>query len=241
QEDKTWRLGIQWGTQGNHAKFEGGMSDANARFHQNKFGGGALGLIARYDFNHRWMVTSGLGLNSYGFEFALAENYSFIHKGKRFSTIKSEFGGLEIPAMLYHKFNPNCKNARWLIGGGFVETFIGAQTMDKNISQAADGGTNVNYLSSTTTVKGGTYFMIRWAVAREKTFKCGSILNASLVFNAGFKDIAHATVNYTVDNQNYTHNFSNNGNFVGFRLAYFFKALNTSGQKTQAKKKVKMD
>jgi hypothetical protein len=241
QEDKTWRLGVQWGMQGNRAVYEGGMSEANGRFHQNHFGAGALNLVGRYDFNHRWMIMSGLGFNNYGFEFALAENYSLLNKDRRFSSVKGGFGAIEIPAMIYYKFNPNCKNVRWLIGGGFVETFIGAQTINKSISQVADGGSNINYLSSTTSVKGGNYWMLRWAVARERMFKNGSIFNASIVFNVGFTAIAHSTVNYTVDNTNYTHSFYNNGNFVGFRLAYFLKPLNHPGSKALTKKRVRMD
>jgi hypothetical protein len=241
QEDKTWRLGIQWGLQGNRAVYESGMSEANARFHQNKFSNGALNISARYDFNKHWMIMSGLGFTGYGFDFALAEDYSLLSKNRRFSSVKGGFGALEIPAMIYYKFNPNCKNTRWLIGGGFVETFIGAQNITKSISQVADGGTSVNYLSSYTTVKGGNFWMFRWAIARERLFNNGTIFNASMVFNVGFNAIAHSTVNYTVDNMDYTHTFYNNGNFVGFRLAYFWKPLTDPGSKALTKKRVKMD
>ena len=74
QENNTWRLGVQSGFQGNHSKFVGGMDQANARFHQNKFGSNGLSLIARYDINQHWMLTTGMGVSSTGFEFAIAEN-----------------------------------------------------------------------------------------------------------------------------------------------------------------------
>jgi len=222
QEDKTLRLGVQWGFHGNHTELTGGMTQANARFHHDNSGGGAFGIVGRYDFNNRWMLMSGLNFTSYGFEFAIAEDYSLLNKHRNFTRVKSETGSLEIPVMIFYKFNPNCKNVRWLIGAGFAESFIGAQTINKNVSQVADANT-INYISSTTNVNGGGYYMLRWSVAREKMFKKGGILNASLLFNVGFNKIANATVNYTIDNQNYNHEFSTNGNFVGFRLAYYFK------------------
>src|SRR4051812_10115634 len=76
QETDTWRFGIQWGTQGTRARFAGGMEDANARFHQNKFDGAALNIGIRYDLNNHWMGTFGLGFNTFGFNYALAQNYS---------------------------------------------------------------------------------------------------------------------------------------------------------------------
>ncbi|MBA3662626.1 MAG: outer membrane beta-barrel protein [Bacteroidetes bacterium] len=225
QENKTWRIGVQWGAQGNCATYDGGMSEANARFNQNKFGSGALDLIGRYDLNQRWMIMSGLGFHSIGFDFGIAENYSLLNKDRKYSSVKSQFAAAEIPVMAFYKFNPNCKNARWLVGAGFAETFVSGQTLNKSVSQAGDGPSNVNYMSSTATSNGGVYWMLRWSVAREKMYKNGSLLNASLMCNVGFATIAHATVNYTIDNQDYTHSFSNNGSFAGFRLTYFFKPL----------------
>jgi hypothetical protein len=222
-ESHTWRLGIQGGPQGNHSVFTGGMSDANARFHHNAFGSGALTLMARYDFDRHWMITGGIGLSSYGFEYAIAENYSLLKKDPKYTTIRSEFGAIDMPTLLYYKFNPNCKNVRWLVGGGLAQQLVGAQSINRAVSQANDGNTNTNYISSTSSTNGGLLFFFRWTVAREKVFRNGSILNASVVFNVGFNRIATSTVNYTIDNQNYTHTFSNNGNFVGFRLAYFLK------------------
>jgi len=65
--------------------------------------------------------------------------------------------------------------------------------------------------------------MFRMTIAREKVFKRGGILNASLVFNLGLKEMARSSVEYQIDQQTYQHEFSNNGNYVGFKLAYFLK------------------
>lgn len=233
QEEKTWRLGIQLGSAGNQAKYSGGGSDANARFHQNEFGSGALSIEGRYDFNRKWMLTAGLGIHSIGFGYAIAENYSLLQKDKHFTGIQSDFAVLEMPAMVFYKFNPNCKNSKWLIGAGFAESMVGDQTINKSGSQANDGSSNVNYISSTSSTKGGIYWNFRWSVAREKTFKNNSILNASVLFNYGFNQVATSTVNYTIDNQTYSHSFTNNGNFVGLRLTYFFRPFINPWEKSR--------
>ncbi len=236
QEQKTWRLGVQWGFHGNPSEYEGGMTEANARFNHSNSDGIGLGLTARYDYNHRWMLMTGFGVTSYGFKFGIAENYSLLHKDRNYSSVETQFGVLEIPLLVFYKFNPNCKNVRWLIGGGFTENFIGAQTSEAYVSKSNDGPSNINYLSTTSTVSGGNYIMLRWAVAREKLFRRGSILNASLVCNVGFDAIAHATVNYNLDNTDYTHSFSNNGSFVGLKMAYYFRPFINPWKNTSSKK-----
>lgn len=236
QEKPEWRIGIYLGSHGNGAKYSEGMSNANARFHQNKFGSGELGVNFRYDFDKHWMVTTGLGFRSVGFDYGIAENYSLLNKNKRFTGIKSEFGVIDIPAMVFYKFNPNCKGSRWLVGAGLAHTIVGDRIIDKNASQASDGGSSVNYISSTSTTKGGIYWNFRWSVGREKTFKNKTILNASVVFNYGFNQFAKSTVNYTIDNETYTHTFTNSGSFIGVRLTYLFKPYH-SGACTSAVKK----
>jgi hypothetical protein len=229
QEEKTWRLGLQIGNQTTHSRFSGGMSDANARFHNNVFGAGAFNIIGRYDHNRHWMFTSGLGFSSLGFEYTIAENYSLLGRAKnqgQYTRVRSQFGIVEIPAMIFYKFNPNCKNVRWLVGAGLAQTFIGGQSAEESVSKANDGSSNVNYLSSSSKTIGGNYLFLRWSVAREKMYKRGGILNVSLLLNMGFSNIAQSTVNYTIDNQNYNHSFTSNGNFAGLRLAYFFRPLN---------------
>jgi len=228
QETDTWRFGIQWGFQGNRAEFAGGMSNANGRFHQNKFDAGALNFNARYDLNSHWMGTFGLGFNTFGFQYALAENYSLYKPKSRFSDLKTEFTALDLPLMIHYKFNPNCKKAKWLIGGGISQNFVGAQTASKFFQVANDGITNSNYLNSVSSTSGGGYTMLRFSIAREKVFKRGNILNASLMFNAGLRKLATSTVKYTVENVEYNHDFKTNGNFVGFRLSYFFRPIKTA-------------
>ena len=174
------------------------------------------------------MGTFSLGVNTFGFQYALAENYSLRSPQSHFSGIKSDFSSLDLPLLIFYKFNPNCKNSKWLIGGGFSQNFVGAQSVSRSFQVANDGSTNSNYLNSVSSSSGGGYTMLRFAIAREKVYKRGNILNASFIFNAGFKQMAKSTVNYTVDGQTYTHEFTNFGNFAGFRLTYFFMPIGGS-------------
>lgn len=177
------------------------------------------------------MLTSGFGFSSLGFDYAIAENYSLLDRAKnqrQFTRVRSSFGMLEIPFMAFYKFNPNCKNARWLAGAGLAQTFIGSQTAEGSASKVNDGSSNVNYINAASKSTGGNDLFLRWSVGREKMYKNGGILNFSFLVNMGFRNIAESTVNYTIDNQNYTHSFTNNGSFAGFRLSYFFKPLHVA-------------
>jgi hypothetical protein len=223
QSDKTWSFGAQWGFQGNHSWFSGGMEEAHAKFHVNSFGGGALNLIARYDENKHWMLMTGLGFNSFGFEYSLTKNYSLRKPEDQSSSVSTQFSSLEIPTLIHYKFNPNCKNAKWVLGLGFVHTLIGLQTITEAYSESTEGALSGEYISSTSQTTKDLACMYRMTVAREKVFKKGGILNVSLVFNLGLKEIATSTVEYEVDQQKYKHEFTNNGNYLGFKLAYFLR------------------
>lgn len=236
QENKTWRLGASVGLNSNNAKFSGGMPDANARFHQNPFGTAGIDFIARCDYSNHWMGTAGLGMTSTGYQFALSENYSLLNKSAQFSSIKSDFGKIEMPVMIFYKLNPDCKNARWLVGGGFVPTWIEGKTTDTSFDKTLEGTTSSNYLKSTVTSKGGVYMMVRGSIAREKILKNGSLLNAALLFNLGFSETTKADVTYTIDNQNYEHSFTSSGNFIGVRFTYFLKSMNQIAKKDKTKK-----
>ena len=225
QQDRSWSFGLQCGIQGNGSKLTGGMETANARFRHNSYGSGALDFIVRYDYNKHWMLMSGLGFSSYGFDFALSQNYSLIKDKaeQKLSTLKSQFGTVSIPTMVYYKFNPNCRNVKWLIGAGFAHTLLGGKVVTATFVEGQENNINGNYLNTYASSNGGLSTMFRFSVGREKQFKRGSLLNASFLFNLGLKKIATASVTYVVDGKEYNHEFTNRGNFVGFRLAYFFK------------------
>ncbi|MCA0429332.1 MAG: hypothetical protein LCH32_02390 [Bacteroidetes bacterium] len=223
QSEKAWRIGLQWGAQDNHNKWSGGMDDAHARFHENKYPAGAFDLIARYDHNKHWMATFGMGVNTYGFNFGISNNYKFSQIQNRWSGANAKFTELQTPILIHYKFNPNCKNNKWVIGAGFVPTFAKAQTVTSKYTVYADGAIKAPDIELTAKNTSGPNAMLRFVIAREHEFKKGGILHAAWIFNAGLNNKAKAYVNYTLDNTNYYHEFTNTGNFVGFRLAYWFK------------------
>lgn len=225
QQDHSWSFGIQWGVQGNGSKLTGGMETANARFRHNSYGSGTLDFIVRYDYSKHWMFMSGLGFGSYGFDFALSQNYSLIKDKaeQKLSTLKSQFGTVSIPAMVYYKFNPNCRNVKWLIGAGFAYTLVGAKVVTATFVEGQENNVNGNYLTASASSNGGLSTAVRFSIGREKQFKRGSLLNVSFLFNLGLRKIATADVTYVVDGKEYDHEFTNRGSFVGLRLAYFFK------------------
>lgn len=234
QENNTWRWGLQWGAHGNESSFSDGDADANARFHHNAHSSGILNAVVRYDFNNHWMIEGGMGINSIGFNDAIAENYSFIHPGKRFTEVNTKVGLAELPVMISYKFNPNCKNWKWFLSAGGAGVIVSDVQKYNEAIKGNDGPSNVVYLSNTTTSNKGTYLNLRFAVGREKVYQSGRIFNWAFVWNAGFNSLATSKVNYTIDNQAYTHSFTNNGNFFGFRLAYYFKPLNNVSTKVNS-------
>lgn len=223
QENKTIRVGLTWGFQGNDVTNSGGMQEASGRFRADG-GGGAFGFAFRYDHDNHWMATAGMGVQSFGFNFYLSQNYSFLHPELRDKQVlKNEFGAIEAPIMLHYKFNPDCRNKRWVIGAGWVNGFISNNT---NSAVIGDGRDIPGYtMISSGASNQGYYAMLRFSVAREKTFKRGAILNATLLFNAGFRELATAKVDYFSEGSHYYHEFNTSGNFVGLRLNYFFRPL----------------
>lgn len=224
QETKSLRFGVQSSNHGNFSKLSGNSHHANARFTNNRFEGMSLGILARYDHNNHWMYETQLGFRTFGFSYSIAENYSLLNLKKTASILKTEFFSVEIPLLVYYKFNPNCKNNRWLVGAGFVANLTEAKTVDKFFEKSNEGSNSSNYLSSSSTSKASAISMLRFSLGREKLFKNGGFLNINLLLNVGLNTIAKSSVNYLIDGENYNHEFTNSGNFVGLRLAYFFKS-----------------
>jgi hypothetical protein len=230
QENNKFRLGLQSGWQSNRSQYAGGMTSANARFHKNPFGAMSFDIIARYDFNRHWMIMSGLGINSLGFEFGIAENYSFTEKSKRWTSVNTGFRTFEMPVLGAYKFNPNCKNWRWIVSAGFTNIMTSSQNQTRQLDEVSDAVVSPenSYLSSQESMSAGSHLTSILMVGREKTFKSGSILNVSLIFNRGFSEIARTTVNYNIDGQNYSHDFINKGSYIGFRVSYFLRPFKGS-------------
>lgn len=239
QENNKFRIGIQSGFQMNRSQFSGGMESANARFHQGPFGAHGRSIAARYDFNDRWMVMSGIGLTSVGFQFGIAEDYSFTQRSNRFTMINSGLRAIEIPIMAAYKFKPNCKGWKWIVSAGVANLFTPKQEQTINLGDNNEGvlSPETAYLSSFERTDPGSHLQARFMIGREKVFGCGSILNVNMVFNAGFSEVAHATVNYNIEGKSYTHEFSNKGNFVGLRVSYYLRPFSSFSKNAPVKTK----
>lgn len=225
QENEAWRLGLQIGLHGNSTYASGGQLQAHSRFHNNDAGSLGVTFQGRFDYNKHWMVLFGLGVNSFGFDYAIAENYSLLNPDKNYSKLTTEFAVVEAPIMLHYKFNPNCKNNKWLIGAGFSQGLLSGENIEKAFANNVEAVNELEFVTQTQ-VNNSFFTCLRLSLGLEKTYKNGSILNGSLYANIGFKSIAQSTVNYKLDNTNYQHRFSNNGNFIGLKLAYFLKPFN---------------
>ncbi len=226
QTDKTWSFGLQCGLYGNSSEFSGGSEIADGSFHNNGFGSGSFGGTARYDHDSRWMFMTGFGFLSYGFEFSRNAGSYSLKNGEegQYNTVTHEFGAIEIPAMAFYKFRLNCRNARWLIGAGFARVLAGQAQSTQTISEDTEGNTSLKpYLKSEANGVGGAFTMLRLAFNRERIMKSGSIVQAGIWLNWGFKPLAEASVEYSAGGEDFNHTFTNKGNFFGIRVSYFFR------------------
>lgn len=229
QENKTLRLGAGLGFHGNDVNYAGGMQEASGLF-TAEGGGGALGLTLRYDFDQRWMVSSGVGIESFSFKFMMAGNYSLLQPENRNRGVNHEFTTLEVPLMAHYKFNLNCKQARWILGAGIVQGFAGEQKNKGQFVESTEANSGTKTLISEASVNPGFYGALRFSVGREKVFKKGSMFNTSLVLNFGAKEIAGASVSYLADGKEYQHSFTSNNTFIGLRFTYFLSPFRLQAQ-----------
>jgi hypothetical protein len=224
QETNAWRWGVQLGLQGNKSQYVGGDADAHARFHQHEYGTGAFALLGRYDINPKWAVQAGVDVSSIGYEFGIAEHYSFTNFTKRFTNVGSKSPVLAVPLMGFYKFNPNCNNWKWFVGAGGTVSFVGETKTIKAESKEEAGNTPYELYTETTISKAG-HATLRFTAGREKVFKSGSIFSWSFLWNLGLDPMAKTLVKYKIENKNYQHYFENNGHYFGIRLSYFFKPI----------------
>lgn len=220
-----WRIGPGIGLAGNQCRLSGGDPTAHAQFQRNNFGSGNFGITGRFDFTKRWMLSVGLGITSYGFEYALSAPYPAGGE-KRFLKTSSSTAMLETPLMIHYKFNPNCRDRKWVLGLGLVQSMMGGSTGTGYLATGNESDPARVYVKDNSTFRGGFYPMLRFSVGNEKVFRAGGILNISFVVNRGFSPVAVSKVEYRIDGTTYTHEYTNDGNFAGMRLVYFFRPWN---------------
>ncbi|MFN5458796.1 MAG: hypothetical protein ACK5AY_02720 [Bacteroidota bacterium] len=228
QENQSFHHGIQLGLAGNKSHFSGGMSDADARFTHGAFGTVSLNWIARYDYNQFWKIESGIGFSNIGFEYSILENYNFLKRKKKNNFSKSSIGTIEIPVIVSYKFKPNCKNAKWFIGAGFANVFVGKDVKYEAPKTTEDLPVSISKIENSTSIESGLYLHPRVTFGREKLFNKGGMFSWAVLWNFGTGKLATSNVEYQINGIDYNHEFSNKGNFVGMRFAYFFKTKSKS-------------
>jgi hypothetical protein len=228
QEYRTWRLGASLGLLSNPYYFDGGMQNADARFHHHHFVGGNLELLARYDYTPRVMFSTGIVLASTGYAFNLAQPYSLRNPQNRFIESQTGITQLEIPLMAFYKSKLDCKQGRWLFGGGISLNLVENVTKQNSYTTGESSVLSApnNYLTTTVQSYGGFSSALKWSVGREYLTRKGRILNVSLAGNIGLSIISEAKVEYVVDNNYYLHQFVNRGSYTTLKMSYFFQICN---------------
>ena len=221
-----WSMALQWVCIGNDAKYTGGMADANARFNGSCYGGTGLGVAFRYKANDHWSLQTGLNASSLGFDYSIANDYSFLNKQRTYRTNTSSFGIGEIPLTAIYNFNPNCKNFRWIVGAG-AKLVTHGEEIDKTVKadlEESPTGSNVStYLNQRMHVRSFATGTGHLMFGIEKLKKRGNMWNVQFIFNKGFEAVATSTVTYDIDGRSYEHQFTNYGDYFALAFNYYFK------------------
>lgn len=226
QAQSTWKMGLTLGAVGNHSSFSGGDEIAHARFHHNNLGSGLWGLNFRKTYTDHWSLQAGIHFSETGFQFALTENYSLLTKKGHYTTNEVRAGVVSLPVSVLYHFKPNCKNVRWYLGAGISLNGNNApSTVTNNVVPEGEQVSNGSavYLLQTSTASAHWALNGNLLCGVEKTFNSGRIFGIGFIANAGFTPIMKTTVHYSMDNQDYTHSFTNFGNYFGIQASYYFR------------------
>jgi hypothetical protein len=222
------QYGLTLGATGNHSYFVGGSEQANAGFYSNVYGSGAINFTARYFLSEKWSLQSGLGFTSVGFETGMAKNYSLL-KNDHFITARQEVNMGQIPFLVIYSFKPDCKNKNWFLGAGF--NFLFSSSKNNETLFPAQPGEEINLLPTVTnysvdlSVQKKNTPAFQFMAGREKKFNKGNRLSLAFVWNIGLVGtMSTSTVNYTAENTNFQHIFSNRGDFAGLYFTYTFSS-----------------
>ena len=225
QAQNRWSVGLQLGVMANHAKYSGGMSDASALFNNNEFGTGQLGIYFRYRITDRLSFQTGYDFSEFGFNYALAKDYNLLNPSEHYAELQTGTCISRIPAIVIYNSKLNCRNMRFIVGGGFTLTAIDNNWESSSSTRVTAEGvenlvpTDMTQQTHSTTSASSSF---TWLIGIEKVFKRGNMLALTFQANYGFTNIAESTVSYTANNENYTHTFSNKGSWAGVGLCYYF-------------------
>jgi hypothetical protein len=220
---------IQWGlslsSTHNESHFIGGNGNAHARFHHNEFKGVEWQISARKDLNNHLFIQTGIGANVLGFSTVLTQNYSLLNKDYHYKGVTHKWLEGIIPLMGFYKSNLNCKNWRWVAGGGVSLAWHNNLKTFKNNKDQIDDSANKSFATLMQTTNARKYTRVNGllSIGMEKQFKKNQLFGVYLFGSFSGNNIANSFVEYTLDNQNYMHQFTNKGSYWGLRFSYFFR------------------
>lgn len=223
-------IGIQLGISGNPSTFSRGMDDANALFANNPYGAGQLAINFRYRIAEHWSLQTGFGFSEFGFEYTLAKDYKLSNSTDHFAYLRTGTCISEIPVLAIYNSKLNCHNFRFIAGVGFGFTAIDSKWKSETavpVDQInAENNQPTEMTEQTRSILSASgNFQFQCGV--EKVLTRGNMLSLTFQSRCGFSNIATSTVNYVIQNKNYTHTFTNNGSSFGIALSYYFLPVGT--------------
>lgn len=223
-----WQYGLSFSpVLNNFHPAPGSPAEAHSSFYYDSYGAAALGFDARYFSDEKWQLLTGMHFSSLGFVYGFSKSYNLIKNDHLIET-RVSIPLTTIPLVLMYSFKPDCRNKRWVIGGGLNFQFLSKTSHTQTSSDVkSETSTLINVPVPQVNVVSGnkTGTGLLWMAGREKTYNRGNKFMWSFWWNMGLtNNLATSTIQYTVDKQIFTHNFINNGNSVGFRLTYYFSS-----------------
>ena len=223
-----WNIGIQPGPTTNLSLFDKGDEEANALFGNNMFHGGQISLLSKYHFTERKAIETGVILSQFGFSYSLSKNYSLKKAFERNEEIKTEIGMFTIPAMAVIHTRRNCSNVRFVFGIGAAMQFIeNMKDESRYTSTKTDetGNSRTSVLTANTSTTEQVSGSLIWKIGIEKLLKRGGALTFTYTGNQGLNKVAQSDVTYTIDGNEYRHQFINRASFVNVAIGYQFRTF----------------
>lgn len=220
-----WNLGVQGTCGSNSSTFSDGSPNASALFTHGKYKEMSLGLVGRYFMGKHWSIQSGVGVGHIGFNYGIAKDYSLSQLQDHYTRNKVAVSVIQIPLIGIFTSKPNCRNVRAYVGAG-ANIMGHSRTVDKTKEvsiSTQDKSATPDYINQTVNASPFLAVAAQFVWGVERILKQGNIMQFGFVANKGFTTIATSTVTYSVGGTQYSHTFSNSGNYMGMTMNYYFR------------------
>lgn len=225
-----WNIGLETGCVTNVSKYESGNETANALFSNNPHHTGRFAVNFRYKLSDKFSLQTGFDFTEFGFDYALAKDYSLLKPFERSNDISATTCITSVPVMAVINTPLNCTQKRWIFGLGAVVRGVDQKWQNEDFDEvpvSEAGNSKVTYMYSETQSTSSVSAAVTWMIGMEKVLKGGNSFTFTYRGTQGLGTIAESTVNYSVNDKNYTHTFINRGSFVSFAIGYNFMPFGT--------------